>query len=121
MPDHFHLITQSDNLSSIMRSIKSYSAKKIIEELKKNKNENLIKKFIVNKKQHKTSSTYQIWQEGFHPKIILTGKFLEQKVNYIHYNPVAKGLVEKPEDWKYSSYSHYYLNRDCFIKIVDFE
>jgi hypothetical protein len=30
-----------------------------------------------------------------------------RKLRYIHRNPVARGLVEKPEDWAWSSYNHY--------------
>ncbi len=33
-------------------------------------------------------------------------KFLE-KLRYIHRNPVRRGLVAKPEDWRWSSYRHY--------------
>jgi hypothetical protein len=33
-------------------------------------------------------------------------KFVE-KLRYIHRNPVVRGLVGKPEDWRWSSYSHY--------------
>ena len=47
------------------------------------------------------------WQKGFLDFTILTeGKFRE-KFNYIHYNPIKWGLVEKAEDYKYSSAMEY--------------
>jgi len=56
---------------------------------------------------YKTKSEFQVWQESFHPKELLTEEILQQKVDYIHMNPVRKGLVDKPEDWKYSSAGYY--------------
>ena len=56
---------------------------------------------------YKNESSHQIWQEGFHPEMITTMEMFEQKVNYIHFNPVRRGLVSQPEDWIYSSASFY--------------
>lgn len=121
MPDHFHMIAQSVQLSCIMRSIKSYSAKRIIEELKNDRKSNLLKKFIINKLHYKTKTMHQIWQQGFHPQIISNDKIFGQKIDYIHMNPVEKGLVDSPEKWKYSSYSYYYLDKECDIDIFNYD
>jgi putative transposase len=103
MKNHFHLIFSNKNISKTMQSFKKYTAKEIIENLKIEDNKKLLTKFELARKDYKTTSKHQVWQEGFHPKEILTEKELWQKINYIHMNPVVKGLVEKPEDWKYSS------------------
>ncbi|MCY7362032.1 MAG: hypothetical protein LH629_08215 [Ignavibacteria bacterium] len=42
---------------------------------------------------------------------------LKQKIEYIHYNPVKKNLVEKPEDWKYSSAIDYYTDKKGMLEI----
>ena len=34
-------------------------------------------------------------------------KFIKQKINYIHNNPVAQKIVEKPEDYIFSSARNY--------------
>ena len=47
------------------------------------------------------------WHKGFFDFAILTDKKFKEKFNYIHYNPVKKGLVEQPEDYKYSSAMEY--------------
>jgi putative transposase len=52
---------------------------------------------------HKTHSTHQVWQEGVHRQTLPTDEILQQKVDYIHRNPVLRGMVAPPEDWRYSS------------------
>ncbi len=47
----------------------------------------------------------KFWQRTTHPEGIYTEKFYRQKFNYIHLNPVRKGLVRAPEDWRFSSAS----------------
>lgn len=49
-------------------------------------------------KNHKTS-----WQDGYYDTHVKTAKQFQFAARYIEQNPVAKGLVEKPEDWKASS------------------
>ena len=43
-------------------------------------------------------------------------KFVE-KLRYIHRNPVVRGLVERPEDWQWSSFRHYLSGADGAVKI----
>jgi len=43
------------------------------------------------------------WQKGFFDFGILTEEKFREKFNYIHFNPVKCGLVEKAEDYKFSS------------------
>ena len=45
----------------------------------------------------------RFWQPTQHPVGLFTQKVFEQKVNYIHWNPIRKGLVRNPEDWRFSS------------------
>jgi putative transposase len=107
MPDHIHLIISSDNIPKVMRSIKSFTAKKILDRLKEKNYTSILDELKDFKPEFKSQSEYQVWQEGFHPKIILGDKEFEQKINYIHNNPVTRGFVESPNDWKYSSYNFY--------------
>jgi putative transposase len=60
---------------------------------------------------------HQVWQRGFHPKVILSHQMLVQKIEYIHLNPVKKGLVAVAADWPYSSLA--YLNGDNSLPRVD--
>lgn len=103
LPEHFHLIVTGDNLTNIFKSIKGYTAKEIIKFLIRDKKSVILDKFREFKKEFKTKSEYQIWQESFHPQEILSDNIFQQKIDYIHMNPVRKSLVEEPEDWRYSS------------------
>ena len=47
------------------------------------------------------------WQERFYDFNVWTTKKRVEKLRYIHRNPVQRGLVERPEDWKWSSFRHY--------------
>jgi putative transposase len=59
------------------------------------------------KAQHKTDRTYQLWQEGSHPQQIQNDAMMEQKLEYIHFNPVRRGYIDDPVHWRYSSARNY--------------
>ena len=44
-----------------------------------------------------------LWQGRFFDRALRTVKEYHEKVEYIHLNPVKRGLVTKPEEWKWSS------------------
>ncbi len=46
------------------------------------------------------------WQTRYHDFNVCTPEKRVEKLKYIHRNPVHRGLVEKPEDWPWSSYRH---------------
>lgn len=52
-------------------------------------------------------SNYKLWKEGYHDKQIETKDFLNEKLDYIHYNPVEAGFVSEPEEFLYSSARNY--------------
>jgi REP element-mobilizing transposase RayT len=53
----------------------------------------------------------RVWQPTQHPEGIVSEKFWAQKLNYIHWNPVRKGLVTRPEDWRFSS-ARFWMNEN---------
>ena len=59
------------------------------------------------KKAHKIQTTYQLWQEGFQPKLIKDEKMMIETINYIHQNPVKRGYVDVAKHWRYSSARDY--------------
>ncbi|MCF7870455.1 MAG: transposase [Candidatus Omnitrophica bacterium] len=48
-----------------------------------------------------------LWESRFENKLIDRDEYLLHLSRYIHLNPVSKELVDRPEDWKYSSYRQY--------------
>jgi putative transposase len=121
LDNHFHMLCQSDNLTNTIRSIKSYSAKRIIEKLKIDGKNDFLKIFKINKRNYKNTSTYQIWQEGFHPFEINSDSIFNQKLEYIHLNPVKRGLVENPIEWSFSSAFDYYWGKEGKIRLDYFD
>ena len=62
-------------------------------------------------------NNFKVWQTGFHPIYIVSDKFFWEKLDYIHYNPVRKGLVRRPEQWQYSSARNYILDDHTIIEV----
>lgn len=118
MTSHVHAIISHeayDQIPSIVRDIKRHTAKEI-----KNHLSNLGKfsqLFWVKIFHNKEAGKNKIWQEGYHPVAIKSKAFFDEKLDYIHYNPVKKGFVEKPEHWKYSSARNYLLGDDSLVVI----
>jgi len=117
MKNHFHLICRSDKLVNAVSSIKSYSAKRIIQQLKEDNRFDILKVFEQNKLPSKNDRKYQIWQEGFHPQELANEKIYRQKLNYIHNNPITAGYVGDILKWKYCSALDYYEGREGIIKL----
>lgn len=113
MPSHIHLICSADKgikLSDIIRDFKKFTSKQIIENIKnepESRREWLLELFSKACEQLKREQEYKVWQDGYHAEIIETVKFMNQKLNYIHHNPVIDKIVEKPEDYLFSSARNY--------------
>jgi len=61
-----------------------------------------------------------IQQEGYHPIQICGDEMMIRIINYIHNNPVKRGFVDRPQDWRYSSVRNY-LGMDALIPVTLFE
>jgi hypothetical protein len=57
--------------------------------------------------KHKRDTVYQFWTHENHAEIIYSEKFISQKIEYIHANPVRSKIVQNPEDYLYSSARNY--------------
>ena len=67
--------------------------------------------------KYKNKQTHQIWTHENHAEQIYSQNFLEQKINYIHQNPVRAGIVVKPKEYLYSS-ARAYAGLDSLIPII---
>lgn len=87
MPEHVHLLLAEprvSTLSVVLQVLKQETSKKL-----------------------KQPGTAQFWQRSYYDVNLWTDKKRVEKLRYIHRNPVRRGLVEKPEDWPWSSFRHY--------------
>ncbi len=105
MPNHVHLVAGTDgDLHSIMRDFKRFTSRTIHDRLKAEGRVSLLKWLSeATESARRTRGDLGLWQSGFHPQAIYSRKVFDQKVRYIHENPVRKGLVLQAEDWWYSS------------------
>jgi putative transposase len=55
----------------------------------------------------KDPAATQFWQRRYYDFNVYTEVKTVEKLRYMHRNPVRRGLVEKPEDWLWSSFRHY--------------
>ena len=78
--------------------------------------------FKYHAKYNKNNTTYQVWQQNNRPIAMLHPKFMSQKINYIHQNPVVSRIVDRPEDYLHSS-ARNYMGRDDYlieVEVIDF-
>lgn len=109
MSSHLHLIISSSgktHLSNIIRDFKKFTSKAIIKEIEsiaESRKEWLLREFKAAGAPLKRIIKYKVWQDGNHPIELDTNKMLEQRLSYLHNNPVEHGIVFRAEDYLYSS------------------
>ncbi len=103
MPDHWHaLLWPRDpiTISRLVRDVKSVSARRL------------------NRHRQRHGP---VWQHQFWDRFVRHAKEYGQRLNYMHSNPVRKGLVAKPEEWGWSSFRNFSLKKSqraaCPIEI----
>lgn len=107
LENHIHFIAAADDLSEQVGDFKSFTARRLIDLLKASKAQSLLHQLAFQRLAHKSDRDYQFWQEGSHAKQISSEEVMRQKIEYIHRNPVKRGYVDRPEDWRYSSARNY--------------
>lgn len=124
MSNHLHAIVESSDenmVSDIWRDFKKFTSKKIIETIKteitESRSEWMLNRFEYSGKNDKKIKNYRFWQEGNDAQEIFLNEFFEQKLNYIHENPVRAEIVNKPEDYRYSSAIDY-VGGKGLLKVV---
>lgn len=113
MPNHIHLIISNVNydnerLGKALTDFRKFTGHKLADYIDANLSESLAQSIRTNQL---TDRIRQIWKSGWHAEALSSEKFLIQKVNYIHENPVRKGFVKLPEQWRHSS-AGYWINGD---------
>jgi putative transposase len=87
MPEHVHLLTNeptTGTLATFLQILKQLTSRQL-----------------------KSPSQKQFWQRRYYDFNVSTPEKFTEKLQYIHRNPVTRGLVTKPEDYRWSSFNHY--------------
>lgn len=102
MPNHFHMMcSQSEReLSAVICDIKSFTSRQIADKLEQDGRSSWLKA-MSSSRLHRRAQV-KVWQDEFHPEEVRTKRFFNQKLEYMHNNPVRAGFVDDPAEWKYS-------------------
>jgi REP element-mobilizing transposase RayT len=112
MSNHVHIIAQGSEgkLSENIRDIKKFTSVKILEtiqQIPESRKDWILERFRYNASLRTVNKNYQVWTHENHAILIYSNLFIKEKIEYIHNNPVKAGIVEKPEDYLYSSARNY--------------
>jgi len=91
MPEHFHLLVSEPHRATpsvVMQAIKLGFARRVIG------------------RSHSTVPVH-VWQRRFYDFNVFTERKRVEKRRYIHRNPVKRGLVDEPDQWRWSSFRFY--------------
>ena len=116
MENHLHLIASATDLSKEIGDFKSFTARACIKWFEEHERKWILKKLHFHKAPHKTGQEFQFWQEGSHPQCVQNEAMLQNKLEYIHNNPIERGYVDEPGHWRYSSYRNY-LGLDAILPV----
>ena len=86
MPEHVHLLVSESERATLATALKA------------------IKQSVA---RRRVETGEHFWQGRYYDFNVGTPQKRVEKLKYIHRNPVHRGMVEKPEDWLWSSYRHY--------------
>lgn len=84
MPEHVHLLVREPLQGTLARALQALKLSVAVQ-----------------------SRQRPFWQRRYYDFNVRSEKKRVEKLRYIHRNPVRRGLVTKPEDWKWSSFRHY--------------
>jgi putative transposase len=113
MPEHIHLLISEPEVgtpSTVMQVLKQRTAHALLSQRKRR-----------DPRQRKLfgdeSPRRAFWQARFYDFNVWTTKKRLEKLRYMHRNPVKRGLVESPEQWRWSSYRFYLLGEIWPVRV----
>jgi REP element-mobilizing transposase RayT len=123
MSSHLHLIARAEGniaLSDIMRDFKKFTSKAIVKQIingSESRKDWMLEYFQNAGEKFKRITNFKFWQDGNHFEMITSNKFFDEKLDYIHNNPVRELIVERPEDYIFSS-ARNYAGLDNYLEII---
>jgi putative transposase len=97
MPEHVHLLVNEPERSTLAQAIKS------------------LKQGVARRLALRAEDSF--WQARYYDFNVWSEKKFVEKLRYIHRNPVKRGLVARPADWRWSSFRHYAVGETGVVEI----
>lgn len=119
MTNHIHLVANvtDGSLGDVLGHFKTFTSKRLFEMIAGNQQESrrewMVKAFEQAGKYNPANTNHQFWQNGNFPVLLYSPAVIEQKIDYIHENPVRAGFVGAAQDYWYSS-----ANPESPLKII---
>jgi len=113
MSNHIHLILRAKPgfvLSHIIRDFKKFTSKQIIDtiiEIGESRREWLLDKFSFEARRTQRAKNYKVWTDDNHAILLENPKWMQQRADYIHENPVRQLIVQHPHEYIFSSAMDY--------------
>ena len=109
MSNHLHLVCRAKEnfkISEVIRDFKKFTSKsilKLIQEIPESRRDWLLYRFEFAGKFDNRIKKYKFWQETNHAVLLDTNEMIDQRINYIHQNPVRAVIVAHPHEYLFSS------------------
>ncbi len=109
MPSHIHLVCRRNKglLNDLLRDFKSYTAKEILKKVQlhpqESRREWLLYMFKFFANRYAQNAEFMFWQKTNYPIELYSSAIIQQKIDYIHNNPVEAGIVTEANYYQYSS------------------
>jgi putative transposase len=119
MTNHIHMVANvtDGSLGDVLGRFKTYTSKELFKMIVNNEQESrrdwMIKSFEHAGKYNPLNTNHQFWQNGNYPVLLYSPAVIDQKIDYIHENPVRAGFVGAAHEFWYSS-----ANPESPLKII---
>jgi hypothetical protein len=126
MPSHVHAIMAFSNtgksINSIVSNGKRFMAYDLIEKLNQQNRRLILQELAtsLNSTEIKEGKLHSVFETSFDWKECRTEKFIQQKLDYIHFNPCKAKLVELPEQYEHSSAKYYLTGEQGIYAVTNF-
>jgi len=122
MPEHFHLLMSEPQVgtpSTSMQSVKQRFAQRVVLRRRQRRATNTRPLQKTQGAGHPLPKPTPIWQPRFYDFNLWTEHKRIEKLRYMHRNPVTRGLVMEPEQWRWSSFRSYAFGELGRVQIND--
>jgi putative transposase len=120
MTNHIHLVANvtEGSLGDVLRDFKTYTSKELFKMIANNSQESrrdwMLRSFEKAGTYNSLNKNHQFWQNGNYPVVLYTPNVIDQKIDYIHNNPVRAGFVGSVHEFWYSS-----ANPESPLKVIE--